>query len=155
LRHRHNRFRMGYNSGGRGKRHRLWAGKGRVSPSSLRRGLFQRWPEKRLMQDNVAGLNRGARGKEAYLRYLGVRIGKVDQGYASLRFVAIVDAEKCVGCGVCLDTCPNGAVFLDEVARIDRNRCIGCGRCVETCPQGAVSLRPAEPYFQEQTESAL
>lgn len=155
MRLRHNRFRMGYSRGGRGKRRKAWIGRGMERPSSLRPGPAQHWPEKRPMEDNVEALNREARAKEARLRYLGACIGEIEQGYAPLKFVAIVDAKKCMGCGICLDTCPTGAVLLEEVARIDRKSCIGCGRCVERCPQGALSLSPVESHFQEQTESTL
>jgi ferredoxin len=30
----------------------------------------------------------------------------------------------------------------DEAAEVDRDRCIGCGLCVTTCPTEALSLRP-------------
>jgi ferredoxin len=30
----------------------------------------------------------------------------------------------------------------DEVAEVNRDRCIGCGLCVTSCPSEAVSLKP-------------
>lgn len=60
---------------------------------------------------------------------------------ASTPFFAVVDAEACLGCGVCEDRCPMEAIQLaDEIASIDRDRCIGCGLCVSTCPADAVTL---------------
>ena len=53
---------------------------------------------------------------------------------------AKVDESKCVGCGACVDVCPNGAITLDDVAKIDESKCIECGACVDACPQGAISL---------------
>lgn len=43
--------------------------------------------------------------------------------------------EKCVGCGECLDVCPEDALQLTGQG-IDRDtsRCILCGACVESCP---------------------
>lgn len=122
---------------------------------SLRPGTTRHWRDKKPSEDNVEALKRKARALEARLQDLNARIREIEQGYTALKFIAIVDAEKCAGCGICLDTCPTGAILLEEVAQIDPKRCIGCGRCVERCPQGALSLRLVEPHFQRQTESAL
>lgn len=46
----------------------------------------------------------------------------------------------CVGCGICEDVCPNGAIRLvDNLARIDYSRCVSCGLCAEHCPQHLIS----------------
>jgi len=50
-----------------------------------------------------------------------------------------VSEEMCVGCGVCVEECPAGAIALaDEIARIDEEECIRCGRCHDICPEEAV-----------------
>ncbi|MGQ9711229.1 MAG: FAD-dependent oxidoreductase [Desulfotomaculales bacterium] len=50
-----------------------------------------------------------------------------------------VDAQRCSGCGICLEVCPYGARYMDEqkVARVIEALCRGCGACVATCPSGA------------------
>lgn len=53
--------------------------------------------------------------------------------YSRSNYVAGVDTEACVACGICEDRCPVGAVSVDEVAVIDRDLCIGCGVCTPTC----------------------
>jgi phosphoadenosine phosphosulfate reductase len=48
---------------------------------------------------------------------------------------AVVKAEECVGCGVCIARCKEGALLLTQGRiRVDANRCIHCGRCFEPCP---------------------
>ncbi len=47
----------------------------------------------------------------------------------------------CIGCGRCIDACPENALSRDESGIvIERNRCRACGRCTEACPSGAIKL---------------
>lgn len=49
------------------------------------------------------------------------------------------DARECVGCGTCIDTCPQGALSTNTPGLIDRSRCTSCFACAEACPSGALS----------------
>ncbi len=60
---------------------------------------------------------------------------------ASSGYVAQVDADLCVGCGDCVETCQFGALSLvDEVAAVDYELCMGCGVCVSRCANDAHRL---------------
>lgn len=53
-----------------------------------------------------------------------------------------VDAEKCTGCGRCLEVCPQGVLARDgkKVAVAERDACIECGACMRNCPYYAVTV---------------
>lgn len=56
-------------------------------------------------------------------------------------YLANVNDEDCIGCGICVEKCPMEAIKLeDNIANIDENRCIGCGVCVHHCPEEAMNL---------------
>ena len=66
---------------------------------------------------------------------------------AELRYLSEVvslelDAEKCVGCGRCVEVCPHEVLAVEEgKARIvDRDGCMECGACAKNCPAEAVSV---------------
>jgi ferredoxin len=54
-----------------------------------------------------------------------------------------IDRKLCAGCGTCVDTCPVGAIQLqDGCATIDEAICTGCETCKSVCPNGAISISP-------------
>ncbi len=56
-----------------------------------------------------------------------------------------IDRTKCAGCGLCVGTCPFGALSLDgENIAVVSDACVACGSCVAACPAGALSLPEAE-----------
>ncbi len=58
-------------------------------------------------------------------------------------YIAIVDPEKCIGCGKCLEVCQFKAITFArprKTAVIDQKKCYGCGICRSFCPTNAISL---------------
>ena len=54
---------------------------------------------------------------------------------------AVVDRDRCVGCGVCASHCRFAALSIaDGTACVNAYACEGCGVCALVCPQGAVEL---------------
>ena len=53
------------------------------------------------------------------------------------------DKALCIGCGRCVEVCPQQVFRLaDRKARmVDRDRCIECGACAGNCPVNALSVK--------------
>lgn len=58
--------------------------------------------------------------------------------------VASVDLEKCFGCEVCVEACPEEAIYCVYSARVIQNKCTGCGLCLSICPTSAIFLTQRE-----------
>ena len=71
--------------------------------------------------------------------------------------VAVVDPEKCTGCGECTKVCPNALIYvvtdLEKPMVLCKNKdrgaltrkdcsagCIGCMKCQKICPTGAITV---------------
>jgi ferredoxin len=79
---------------------------------------------------------------EARIHLLNRRIREISARPRTSFLKAVVDFEMCVGCGICENQCPEGALVIDRTAHVDPRRCTGCGQCVYECPRGAISLCP-------------
>ncbi|MHA1675995.1 MAG: NADH-ubiquinone oxidoreductase-F iron-sulfur binding region domain-containing protein, partial [Candidatus Njordarchaeales archaeon] len=55
----------------------------------------------------------------------------------------VINADKCVSCGLCAMNCPAGAISKVEGGKykIDQSKCIKCGTCFVVCPKNAVEKR--------------
>jgi electron transport complex protein RnfB len=69
---------------------------------------------------------------------MGIDASKVINSY----YFAEIDPDECTACGVCADErCQVNAIEeSDDIYRVIREKCIGCGLCVTTCPVEAISL---------------
>lgn len=64
------------------------------------------------------------------------------------RPIAVVDVQRCTGCGWCVPACPFQLLSLEvkqwkkTSVLADPAACPGCRLCLPRCPFGALSMQP-------------
>lgn len=60
----------------------------------------------------------------------------------------------CMGYGSCVKACAFDAIHIvDGVAVVDKEKCVACGKCVETCPNHLIELVPYDAKHLVQCSS--
>ncbi len=94
-----------------------------------------------------------ATGKAAILRRVVCQLG-YPSDTITIHHNAMMsesDADKCIGCGRCMEVCPYDAITMEDVelrleelvlktrkSKIDPEKCTDCGACGIQCPVGAI-----------------
>lgn len=55
----------------------------------------------------------------------------------------VLNETKCTHCGVCVTSCPTGALVIDPVTRkvhFYNDKCIACELCIPACPLKAMEV---------------
>lgn len=68
-----------------------------------------------------------------------------------MKKIAVRNIRLCTKDCLCLYVCPTGAADTEN-SIIDVNKCIGCGICAQSCPSGAISMVPTEYPPQQPKE---
>jgi ferredoxin len=85
----------------------------------------------------------------------------IDQGiaetYRRIDGVTVsLDADKCIGCGICSEGCFVRAITItDGKCILDDAKCRGCGRCTEQCPTKAITLEYDASVIQAEADRIL
>ena len=65
-----------------------------------------------------------------------------------MRYVAVI--RGCTGCDTCRWLCEMRAITFDHAgAHVDAEKCVGCGVCADNCQSFAISIRPLEQTEKE------
>ena len=76
--------------------------------------------------------------KDEYIDHIQNKHCKAGVCKSLMRYEVV--PELCKGCTLCARTCPNGAIVgaVKEVHMINQDKCVKCGACMEKCRFGAI-----------------
>jgi dihydropyrimidine dehydrogenase (NAD+) subunit PreA len=117
----------------------------------------------RIVEDMIEGLNQymDSHGFETIDQMVGKAIpsysewGNLDLNY---EIVAKINADKCIGCQLCVTACHDGAhqcIHPTEKSRVpvvDEDECVGCNLCQIVCPvEGCIEMAQVDNGFAPAT----
>ncbi|MFW9821717.1 MAG: 4Fe-4S binding protein, partial [Candidatus Thorarchaeota archaeon] len=68
------------------------------------------------------------------------------------------DMELCTKCEICMEKCPNEAIYhiwpnepdsSDERMKVREEMCMGCGTCAVNCPNNAIKMIKVRDEYPE------
>jgi len=85
------------------------------------------------IHDSVAQAKAAAASAAALLSKGRIRVESI---------IASVNQDLCLGCGLCGEVCPYGAMTVEnKKSSVLEALCRGCGVCASACPEQAISMR--------------
>jgi Na+-translocating ferredoxin:NAD+ oxidoreductase subunit B len=104
-------------------------------------------PYAEAIANGEADIDRCVPGAEATMRALAELLGREPVAravQARVPATALIDATDCIGCTLCLQTCPVDAIVGTgkQLHGVLSTECTGCGLCLPPCPVECIHLVP-------------
>lgn len=84
--------------------------------------------------------------RDAMIEYFNLGVHPILRYYFAMGNATVAPkdyeiSDECVGCGTCVEVCPEGAIDEGEPYAIRQENCLQCGNCFENCPVSAIRER--------------
>jgi len=76
---------------------------------------------------------------KAYLNFLRKKSNKIKQNKIN-NFMAKINKDKCLGCAICTNICPEGIEIVDGKAEIKDENASCLKEAARACPQNAIDV---------------
>jgi len=107
-------------------------------------------PYAQAIADGEADINQCPPGGEAGVIALADLMGvdpkplNEENGVESVKTVAIIDEDTCIGCKLCIQACPVDAILgtAKQMHTVIESECTGCELCIPPCPVECITMEP-------------
>ena len=97
-----------------------------------------------------ADINQCPPGGEAGIEVLAELLGvdpkplNAEHGEHTGKRVTVIDEQTCIGCTLCIQTCPVDAILnaAKQMHTVIESECTGCDLCVPPCPVDCIEMVP-------------
>ena len=106
--------------------------------------------------NNEASINRCPPGGEATIKALADLLDvealplDAEEGADSIRKVAYIREDECIGCTKCIQACPVDAILgaAKQMHTVIEKECTGCDLCFDPCPVDCIDMIPLPTTHQ-------
>lgn len=77
---------------------------------------------------------------------MGVEATPLDVEAITIKRVAYIREDECIGCTKCIQACPVDAIIgaAKQMHTVIGNECTGCDLCIDPCPVDCIDMLPVE-----------
>jgi len=91
-------------------------------------------------------------GRRLQIMKENIEQNKINKNMAKFKGAIVIDIEKCKGCGLCVEVCPQNVIALGNnvntkgyfYADVIKEDCTACENCVMVCPDTVITLYKAK-----------
>ena len=109
-------------------------------------------PYAEAIANNEADINQCPPGGESTIASLATLLDREEKplnpenGCVSVKTIAVIDEQTCIGCTLCIQVCPVDAILgaTKLMHTVIESECTGCDLCLPPCPVDCIEMVPVK-----------